>query len=45
MRKSLHQLCETVEDVFGALYSGGFMVLWLFCWPLYRFVRSHTVRG
>jgi hypothetical protein len=45
MRTSLDQLVTTLEGGFGALYSAGFLLLWLFCWPLYRFVRSHTIRG
>ncbi len=45
MRTSLNQYRTAMEAVLGACYSGGFMLLWLFCWPLYRFVRSHSIRS
>ena len=45
MRTSLNQLHTSLEAVCGALYSGSFLLVWLLCWPLYRFVRSHTVRS
>jgi hypothetical protein len=39
------RLRENTETVFGALYSAGFLLAWLCCWPLYRLVRSHTIRS
>jgi hypothetical protein len=31
---------EAVETTAGVLYSAGFLLLWLCCWPLYRLVRT-----
>jgi hypothetical protein len=28
------------ETIAGVLYSAGFLLLWLCCWPLYRLVRT-----
>jgi hypothetical protein len=39
------QLRESSETMFGVLFSGSFMLLWLCCWPFYRLYRSHTIRG
>ena len=29
----------------GVLYSAGFLLVWLCCWPLYRFLRGHMSRS
>ena len=42
------QLRAATEAIFRLLFSGGFMLvwlLWLCCWPVYRVLRSHTVRS
>ena len=33
------------ETICGVLFSAGFMLVWLCCWPLYRLVRSHLIRS
>jgi len=45
MTRSLTQLRATAETVGGVLFSAGFLLLWLCCWPLYRLVRSNMIRG
>jgi hypothetical protein len=45
MATSQSPLRATAETVGGVLYSAGFMLVWLFCWPLYRLVRSNMSRG
>ena len=45
MTKSLTQLRATAETVGGVLFSAGFLLVWLCCWPLYRLVRSNLIRG
>ena len=34
------RLRAAAETIAGVLYSAGFLLLWLCCWPLYRLVRS-----
>jgi len=34
-----------METVLGVFYSASFMMVWLCCWPFYRLVRSHMIRG
>lgn len=45
MTTSWNQLRATTEIVAGALYYAAFMLVWICCWPLYRLVRSNTVRS
>jgi hypothetical protein len=45
MTRSLTQLCATAETIGGVLFSAGFLLVWLCCWPLYRLVRSNMIRG
>jgi hypothetical protein len=41
MTRFQSQLRATAETVGGVLFSAGFMLLWLCCWPLYRLVRPY----
>lgn len=41
MTRFQSRLRETTGTLLGVCYSGSFMIAWLCCWPLYRFVRSH----
>ena len=45
MTRSLTQLRATAETVGGVLFSAGFLLVWLCCWPLYRLVRGNMIRG
>ncbi len=45
MTTFLRQRRASMEDLLGILFSAGFLLVWLFCWPLYRFVRGHSPRG
>ena len=45
MTRSLTQLRAMAETVGGVLFSAGFLLVWLCCWPLYRLVRSNMIRG
>ena len=45
MTTSLTQLRATAETVGGVLFSAGFLLVWLCCWPLYRLVRGDMIRG
>jgi uncharacterized membrane protein YciS (DUF1049 family) len=45
MTTSQHPLRATAETIAGVLFSAGFMLVWLCCWPLYRLVRSNMIRG
>jgi hypothetical protein len=45
MTTSRIQLRATVQTVGGVLFSAGFLLVWLCCWPVYRFVRSNMIRG
>jgi hypothetical protein len=36
------QLRESSETMFGVLFSGSFMLLWLCCWPFYRLAPGET---
>jgi hypothetical protein len=36
MTTSQSPLRSTAETVVGVLFSAGFMLVWLCCWPLYR---------
>ena len=45
MTTSLTQLRATVLTVGGVVFSAGFMLVWLCCWPVYRLVRSNLIRG
>ena len=45
MTTSRNRLCATAETVGSVLYSAGFMLVWLCCWPLYRLVRGNMLRG
>jgi hypothetical protein len=45
MTTSRIQLRSTAQTVGGVLFSAGFMLVWLCCWPVYRFLRSNTIRG
>ena len=39
------QLRATTETIVGVLFSAGFMLVWLCCWPVYRLVRGNMIRG
>jgi uncharacterized membrane protein YciS (DUF1049 family) len=39
------QLRAAAGTIAGVLFSAGFMLVWLCCWPLYRLVRVHMIRG
>jgi uncharacterized membrane protein YciS (DUF1049 family) len=39
------QLRATTEMTVGVLFSAGFMLVWLCCWPVYRLVRGNMIRG
>ena len=41
MTRFQSQLCATAETIGGTLFSAGFMLVWLCCWPLYRLVRPY----
>ena len=45
MTTSRLQVRATAESFGGVLFSAGFLLLWLCCWPVYRFVRSNMMRG
>ena len=45
MTTSQSQLRATIATMGGVLYSAGFMILWLCCWPVYRLVRGSVLRG
>ena len=44
MRTLQSPVRETAETIAGALFSAGFMLVWLCCWPLYRLIRSNMIR-
>jgi uncharacterized membrane protein YciS (DUF1049 family) len=39
------QLRATAQTIGGVLFSAGFLLVWLCCWPVYRLVRSNMIRG
>ena len=45
MTTFLRQRRANTADLLGILFSAGFMLVWLFCWPLYRLFRGHLLRG
>jgi uncharacterized membrane protein YciS (DUF1049 family) len=45
MTASQSRLRATTGMIGGVLFSAGFMLVWLCCWPLYRLVRANMVRG
>jgi len=45
MTSLLRQRRASTENLLGMAYAAGFLLVWLFCWPLYRLVRTHLLRG
>jgi hypothetical protein len=45
MTTSLTRLRAAAQTFGGVLFSAGFMLVWLCCWPLYRLVRGSMIRG
>ena len=45
MTTSHNQMRATTETIVGVLFSAGFLLVWLCCWPLYRLVRGNMIRG
>ena len=39
------QLRAAAATIVGVLFSAGFMLVWLCCWPVYRLVRGNMIRG
>jgi hypothetical protein len=40
-----HSWRAAVGTIGGVLYSAGFLLVWLCCWPLYRFLRGNMSRS
>jgi len=45
MTTFLRQRRAGTANLFSILFSAGFLLLWLLCWPLYRLFRGHLLRG
>jgi len=45
MTTFLRQRRATTENFLGIVFSASFLLVWLCCWPVYRLVRGHLLRG
>ena len=43
MLPKLSRIAQTAHTAIDTTLTAGFLLIWLVCWPFYRFYRSHSL--